>query len=56
MNKKRSANEHSLTVCAMSLQLQNATLVLLVKEDKLIHVKHVQNLQNHNLPEQLKHY
>lgn len=42
MNKKISANEHSLTVRAMSSQLQNATLALLVKEDKFIHVKHIQ--------------
>ena len=44
MNKKISANEHSPTVCAMSSQLQHATLVLLVKEDKFIHVKHIQKL------------
>lgn len=44
MNKKISANEHSPTVCAMSSQLQHATLILLVKEDKFIHVKHIQKL------------
>lgn len=44
MNKKISPNKHSLTVCAMSHQLQNTTEVLLVKEDKFIYVKYIQKI------------
>lgn len=44
MNKKFSPNKNPLRVCAMSSQLQNATWVLLTKEDKFIHVKYIQKM------------